>query len=382
MSKQTVKLPHVDPAVTDPRAAQYRKDIESRRPSTALPKYDTPVAGGPTPPIPHLDQPHQDGATMAQQATAQRRASTPGSIIEPEQPSGKPNILPMDLLPPEAMKDPSFMHGAGSMYAASQPELARKYGVVRNSKHLSPQALMARPTAPGMPGKGQISPGTIDDLKKLEELREKSLKAETGELAAEQQAADSAAGAAVNIGGGNPTGTGGGGGGGKQLDEFDLDTLHQMMVKDLINNPEQRKIVEERCKPMSLADLVVEGFISQVVPVVPGTFEPEFTSLTGDDDLNLKRLILEEAKSLKVDDRYLLDKYALMGLACSVKAINGKPFGDYRDKDGDFHEESFLKKFKKIIRLPLPMLATMGTHYFWFDIRVRKLFVAEKVKNG
>ena len=42
----------------------------------------------------------------------------------------------------------------------------------------------------------------------------------------------------------------------------------------------------------------------------------------------------------------------------------------------------FLKKFNMVLRLPLHMLASIGVNTLWFDVRVRKLFVAEKLGNG
>lgn len=323
-------------------------------------------------------------------AMDQRRPAVPqGSILQgspPQQLQTGPDLRPTDLLPPEAQSDPAFQQGSGSMYAVAQPHLAMKYGVLRDNRRIPAQQLMARPTVPGGPKSTQLRPETLEDLKKIEELRTKSLQGESGELAAEQAAAQGPAGQAANIGA--PPAKD------KPLtdeevrkrvsgmDEFDLSTLHEMMVRDIINNEEQKKIVEARLEPLNLADLVVNYTVTQRVPIIPGTFEPEFESLTGEDDINLKRMLVEEAKTLKVDDRYLLDKYALFGLACAVKAINGKPLGTHRDANGNFDEKMLEEKFRRILRMPLPMLAALGPHYFWFDQRVRKLFVAQTIKNS
>jgi hypothetical protein len=387
-SKQGNPIPQPQRAPTGPQAAAYARGAQAR--GVGPQKYVGARAGGPTPPIPPLDGPAPEhGKTMAQIAMEQRQqaAMPPGSILQGNQSIQQgPDIRPTDLLPAEAQSDPAFMHGSGSMYAISQPNLALKYGVMRGDKRLSPQVLMARPVVPGGPAKTQLRPETLEDLKKLSDL---SHKGESGELAAERASEQGPAGQAANIG--TPPGAGGGG---KTLsdeevkkkiagmDEFDLSTLHEMMVRDIINNEDQRKIVEERCDPLNLADLVVNYTVTQRVPIIPGVFEPEYESLTGEDDLNLKRMLVEEAKTLKVDDRYLLDKYALLGLACAVKAINGKPLGSHRDTDGNFSEKALELKFKKILRMPLPMLAALGPHYFWFDQRVRKLFVAQSIKNG
>ena len=374
-----LRTPYVHPSV-DPRAAAYARGLAER-------KYSDPVAGGPTPPIPRLDQKHTDGMTMADQARAQRG---PGSIFESAdapRPANTPYILPSDMLPPEATSDPAYQQGMGSGYASAQPELARKYGVIRNGQRLPAQMLNGGPNE--KPQQGRLRKETIEGLKALQEAQKK---ADDTDLIAENESNNSPAGAATRIGSmpnapNSPTperamtpdeikkAV-------SQLDEFDLDQLHNMMVRDLLNNEEQRKIVEDRLEPMNLADLVMDGFVIQRVPVSVGEFEPSFRSLGGDDDLACKRLIVEEAKSLKVDDRYLLDKYAFMGLTCALYAINGKPLPDHRDKEGNFDDDLFWAKFRKVVRLPLPMLASLGVNYFWFDVRVRKLFVAKSVKNG
>jgi hypothetical protein len=168
----------------------------------------------------------------------------------------------------------------------------------------------------------------------------------------------------------------------KRLDDFDFNTLREMMLKDLLNNDEQRGIIESRCKPLELVDLIVNGFVTQRVPVVPGKFEPEFKSMEGIEDLTIKRLIMQESRGLEVSDRYLFDKFSIMGVAIGTIAINGNPLPSHTDQQGKFNEDAFWAKFAYIARYPFHMLASLGVNYFWFDIRVRKLFVAERLKNG
>jgi len=331
---------------------------------------------------------------MAQAAMMQRGPAPGASIIEgaPTAAAAAPFLLPQDVLPDEAAQDPEFMQGMGSRYATAQPHLAMKYGVIRNGQRVAPQQLTSAPGSP--PQQGRLRPETVEGLKKLQTLGDAPPPGpeppEPDREVAEAHSQDSPAGAATRIGGGaSPN---------RKLDEearktlenlddFDLDSLHSMMVRDLFNNEEQRKIIESRCDPMDLADLIMTGIVKQKVPIVLPTetskgFVPTFQSLGGDDDLACKRLIVAEATALKVDDRYLLDKYAFMGLTCALESINGTPLPTHRDQNGTFNDELFWAKFNKVIRFPLPMLASLGVNYFWFDVRVRRLFVAEKVKNG
>jgi hypothetical protein len=426
------KKPFVAPNVSDPRALQYAKDAEGRRrPAAAIPRYSEPVAGGSDMPIPRLDAEAIGGRTMAEQAVAQRvglplphvaaassPAAPPGGLPLPagmgQEPALRrgivegtahqappvahqprsggltppPGLLPGDLLPDEAQADPMFQQGQGSMFAMNQPQLAYKYGVVRSGQRLPAQLLQQARTGPrGKPGaapQAKLSAQTVEGLQALEAFQKQRASAESGEdvvnAAVEREAQQGPAGAA--------------GGTAKamtdeekrkllnEMDELDLSRLKNQLFKDLLNNEEQKQIIEARLSPLDLGSLVVTGRVTQLVPVVPGKFEPEFQSYSGDEDLMIKRLIGEEAKGLDLTDRYLIDKYTVMGLTIAVKAINRLQFQDYRNASGDFDPEAFWAKYRVISRFDYHMLASLTVNWFWFDMRVRQLFKAEALGNG
>ena len=388
--------PYIHPGVS-PDVRRYQTDIRARRQQAALPKVSEPVAGGPGPSIPRLDGAARPGVTMEQLAAQERQVTQPriGGIVEGDVPTAAPqapaatNLTPADILHSEAANDPTFQTGTGAMLAMSQPHLALKYGVYRNGLFIPPQKL--QPTKP------QLRPETIRDLETLEHLRAQQRGNESAggalldsEREAEQAVAAGPAGAAATIG--NAPGD-------KsnrplsdeeraklkesidRMDEFDFDSFRQSMMKDILNNPDQQKIIEKKLKSLDITDMIVNGYVTQEVPIVAG-LSFTFRSMSGLEDLEIKRLIMEESKSLEVSERYLLDKYAFMSMTIGLIAINNKPFGDVYDGNGDFNDEKFKAKFKKIIRLPLHMLASIGLNQMWFEQRARKLYVAEKVGNG
>lgn len=358
--------PYIAPGISDPRVVKYKKDLDERqkeRQGTGLP-------------IPLLSGEARPGMTMADQATAARPAPQGGIFGGGDLSRPPPNILPQDLLPEEATRDPMYREGGGARYASSQPDLAYKYGVIRNGQRVAPQQLMT-----GKPG---LRPETIEGIQALGNYNRGA------DAKVEQEAAAGVGGAAARVA--DP--------GGKssapvtdderaevekalkQLDDFDFNKFREAMMKDIINNEDQRKIIEERLVPLELDDLIVNGFVTQVVPIVPGKFEPEFQSMSGETELALKRLIMEESRTIEVNARYFLDKFSLMSVAAGVRSINRNPLPDYRDKEGNFSDEAFWAKFNRVMKLNFHMLASLGVNYFWFDIRVRKLFVAERIKNG
>lgn len=399
--------PFVHPGVSKEavdHAAAYGVGLAARRAQNQLPKDapgQAPVAGGKVPPIPRLDGPAPSGGrTMSQIAQTQRgRQTVPqqqpqqgGDFVERPvmhhaQTPANLGILPMDTLPAEARNDPAFRTGNGDMFASNQPEMAQKYGVVRKGQLIPAQALV-NPSGDRPP----LRPETLADIERIKELQQAQQAPNThlNDMEAELSASDASRAAATvgNLPGDTSPqplseedrakleqAV-------KEMDEYEFDAWRQAMMKDLLNQPEQKEIIESRLTPMDLGDLVTQGFISQRVPIVHGQFEPTFMTVDGESDLALKRLIMEDSKSLEVSDRYYLDKFSLMGVAAAVQAINGKEYPPYRDDEGNFDDELFLKKFSMVLKLPLHMLASLGVNALWFDVRVRKLFVAEKLGNG
>lgn len=406
--------PYVHPALgSSPEALAYAAGMaaRARQREGALNKYTEQLPGA-APAMPPLDAKHVEGMTIADQAAlhgathaqrAQQAAGVPGSIVA----GGGPGIVPMqqggrnqaptaaqlglhntDMLPPEAQRDPQYIQGQGANYAVNQPVLAAKYGVVRNGRLVPPQEL--RPAGGGAEGgiRRPVSQ-TLQDIQKLAGVQpqapavhnteEEAVKAAESSAAAlsqkagappvmeEEQAESLRAHAKAVI---------------DKMDDFDYESFRKQLLRDQINNPQQREIIEARLEPLSLDELIMYDRVSQRVPIIPGKFEVTFQSMTGDDDMTLKRLLMLESNKAEVTDRYLLDKYALMSLTAGILKIGNNPAPTHLNDKGVFDEAAFWKKFEWVLRRPLHMLAALGCNHTWFEIRVRKLFVAEKVKNG
>lgn len=403
--------PFVHPGVSAPAAQSYAAGIAARRTKASPQKYTQPVAGGPSPSMPPLDSEHVSGMTIAQQSPEaiagrlglshglQERSSgvrpgileggVPAPAPAPRAPGAPPpGILPSDTLPMEASKDPAFQPGTGSMFAANQPMLAYKYGVVRNGQIVPPGALRAPVAASGDPNAAprKLSPNTLEGLKALEDFNAQRAATADGGLDKKvraEVAAGPAGQAEVTSGGTEAPLT-------EEekrdllegLDEFDFNRYRQATMRDLLNNEEQRVLIESRLKPLDLGRLIMTGRVSQVVPIQPGVFDVEFQSYNGEEDLILKRLITAEAKSLNVVERYFLDKYSLMGLSVSLKAVGGVQLPTCENERGEFDEDKFWEKFTIVSKLNYHMIASLMVNFYWFDVRVRKLFVAEDVGNG
>lgn len=417
---------NVATGVTDSTALGYAAGIQARR---GLPKYTAAVAGGEGPHMPALEQPHQTGVTMAAQAESTRRNdavrhatvaavtnSGAGSIISRDVQQAAPVapdrvaspqdlvLLPQDLLPAEAAKDPMYQQGAGSRMALSQPHMAAKYGVIRAGRAVSPQELVRGAAFQAPPGqqstqrkmrpmadvaadlqKAMTAPAGGTRAARGEEEEDEggveppSYLPRTDEEAVAQAKANVAAraGAAPVPSALNPNNTDRMG-----LTDDDLASLQQEMIRDILRDPGQKEAVEARCKPLNIEELIMSNTVQQRVPILAGTFEPTFESMRGDVELALKRLLVAESRSITVTESYLLDKYAVMTTAAGLVKINDMPVPTLFDNKGEFNDDLFWAKFNWVLKRPIHMLASLGIHYSWFEQRVRKLFKASEGKDG
>ena len=377
----------------DPRLSpSARKEAQAIIQRTQQRRHHMPAAGfAPPQPIPRLDGAGATNMTAAQNALEQRMGTPPGaSIIAPAPPQHvapqgpRHQLLHTDVLPENAKSDPAFRDGMGSQMASSQPALAYKYGVVRNGVFVSPTQLS---------GKSTLKEETLEGLRAVKEFSEqiKNVNEDVDTKNATEAAAQGMGGNAArmaNAMGNNDvspvdekqrqvfTSSL------QQMDEFDLNQLREMQMKDILNNQEQRKEIEERLVPMDITDLIVHNEVRQVIPIQPGKYEITLRSLSGEEELALRRLLIAERKNLDVADQYLLDKMALMTLAASLVRINTVDFPSMHDKSMVFDDSMFWTKFNRVCKLPFAMLASMCVHYFWFETRVRKLHSVSLIKKA
>ncbi|MHC4507736.1 MAG: hypothetical protein ACYTAO_02095 [Planctomycetota bacterium] len=250
-------------------------------------------------------------------------------------------------LPPEAAQDPNFRPGVGSMYAQNQPGMQQPGG------------------GPRPPGAPKLSDETVEGLQALKDFNAQASAAQ------EEQAKE---GAQEQVG--------------KDVDDriaedlgLDDDFMREMRERRQdLDTKELQEAIEKRCKPMTIDQLIEEGELRQAVPIVREKFIVEFRTISGEEDLAIKRELYIERNA---PDIYLFDKLNMMQLAAGVYSINGRPLPDHLNDKRRFDKEAFLLKFRKVNAMPLPMLASLSINYTWFDRRARKLFVdLDELKNG
>lgn len=167
----------------------------------------------------------------------------------------------------------------------------------------------------------------------------------------------------------------------EEEDFFDsvFDFAQRNEAERILNNKKRKKDIESRCEPMKFEDLLYKDEVQQRVPIKPEEFEPTFRSFSPEESLFIKKLMSREEVQ---NENYLLEKYSLAQLCCSLVAINGKPLPDHRDQNGSPDEKLFKEKLKSIMRKSAYIVADLMINYAWFDLRVRRLLNPEDLKNG
>lgn len=169
-------------------------------------------------------------------------------------------------------------------------------------------------------------------------------------------------------------------------DDLELEYLLARSRQDLINNEEQRKLIESKVKPMDLSDGILTGEFAQLVPIKPGVLEVKFRTISPMEMEHIRRLVLEMQLRDERMSNLSVDRFTLMQTVAAIVHINGQALPSHVKNPGtvnaEFLDDVFLQKYSIIGGYPSPMIHSLSTHLYWFDLRVRKLFSIEDVKNG
>jgi len=167
------------------------------------------------------------------------------------------------------------------------------------------------------------------------------------------------------------------------MDDLDLDIMMQRVRNDIINNETERKAIEARVDEIDLEEGLATGEFTQDVPIRPGKLVVKFRTVSPMENDHLRRILFnwnaEDARAQALSG----ERYGLMQTVASVVKINGTQLPRHVDQQSEeFDEKVFLQKYTLFSKYPTPLIHALGTHAFWFDSRVRKLFTTENLKNG
>lgn len=168
------------------------------------------------------------------------------------------------------------------------------------------------------------------------------------------------------------------------------ETESSRLFADLLDSPEaeairamssrkRRNDIESRCLPMKFEDLLIKNEVRQLVPIIPGKFEAVYRSITPEENLFIKILMSKEKVTT---DSYVGEKFSLYQLAFSLVSINGIELPSHLDQMGEPTDELVATKLRAIQKKSGYIVADLHQNFIWFDLRVRKLFNPDELKNG
>lgn len=169
--------------------------------------------------------------------------------------------------------------------------------------------------------------------------------------------------------------------------DIDFDLMMQRVRSDVLNNEEERKAVEARVKEMQLADGLMTGEFKQLVPIKPGALEVLFRTISPMENDEIRRHVLTQVLEDEKLSNLMGERYGFMQTVAAIVSINGQEFPKHlRTQKGQvghvFDWDVFNKKLATFMSYPTPLIHSLSTHAYWFDLRVRKLFSSTSLKNG
>lgn len=171
--------------------------------------------------------------------------------------------------------------------------------------------------------------------------------------------------------------------------EFDrLLSLGMTNQQDAINNDAERRAVEERLKdrPINILDAILDGELTQLVPIIPGKLEVVYRVVTPEEDHAIRLHIFEVTSKQGRLESIASELYTLLVLTASVERINGSEMPPHVKRDTVSYAltvdiDVLVRKSQYFLSRPMPLVHTLSTHGFWFEQRARKAFATAQKED-
>jgi hypothetical protein len=157
---------------------------------------------------------------------------------------------------------------------------------------------------------------------------------------------------------------------------------------DVARNERERLAVAARVPEIDLAEGLVTGEFTQLVPVVPGKLTVKYRCLSTGEFDQLRLFLINKVQADKRLNDISASLLSFYQTVASIGRINETVYAAHMAPDSsgfglDFQAELFEAKVRKFAAFPSVLMATLNIHGVWFERRVQELFVtAEALKNG
>lgn len=171
----------------------------------------------------------------------------------------------------------------------------------------------------------------------------------------------------------------------QELDDLDLGAAMLRIQRDVINNDEQRKLIESRVEPIDIKRGIATGTFDQHVPIVPDILEVWFRSVTPFEHMRIRRMLIAMAEADPLFESLSIETFNALNIAASIKQVNGEKWPDhidYASGSPNFDADVLRHKLDRLLVLPAPVFHSLGVHCSWFDIRCREGLRVPALKGG
>jgi hypothetical protein len=172
----------------------------------------------------------------------------------------------------------------------------------------------------------------------------------------------------------------------QELDDLDLGAAMLRIQRDVINNEEQRKLIESRVQPIDIKQGIATGTFTQFVPIVPDVLEVWYRSVTPYEHMKIRRMLIVMAEGDPLFESISIETFNALNIAASIKQVNGDKWPEHLDYAStgtpNFDDEVLRFKLDRLLMLPAPIFHSLGVHCSWFDIRCREGLRVPALKGG
>lgn len=265
------------------------------------------------------------------------------------------------------MKIPNLQEAAALVDRDSPP---------RTIMELGEMAEQAR-SVPSQAPTGGLSPATAEGLRAIKQATEAAMKAKEAEKATQEPAAAEEKPNVVAEQEDSFTARG--------LDDLELGQLMGRIQQDVLNNTEQRKLIESRLDPIDIKVGIAKGRFEQFVPIVPGVLEVWYRSVTPFENMHIRRMLLEMAEGDPMFETLSIETYTALNVTASIHQLNGERWEEHVDLSSGsptFNPEILRRKLDRLMLMPIQIVHSVGVHSSWFDSRCREALKVPSLKGG
>lgn len=159
--------------------------------------------------------------------------------------------------------------------------------------------------------------------------------------------------------------------------------LERLNTEVPLSEDEQlRKRVEENAPEIDVGGLIMQGFVTQEIVIVPGVLSVTFRTTEEHEDSYaewaLRPLVGDENCTMNELRRQTIRN----GLALQIYAWNGDKWPKVTTVPGKVDPDAFENRLQRVHRIPSPLFGVIAQHLGWFNGRVGKTLTVAALGNG